>query len=163
VLGALIYPALVTLIAALVVGALVFYVIPQVVAVYQQSRQSLPWLTRSLIAFTGFARETGGFWVFGAVLATIAGAFALKVPRWREAAQRWLIEMPVVGPLAVAIDSARFSSPDRRPRCCARSTRRRESSGCCLCDGRRRRRSIGFAPGSHSIVPSGRRACSRPW
>ena len=45
VLGALIYPALVTLIAALVVGALVFYVIPQVVAVYQQSRQTLPWLT----------------------------------------------------------------------------------------------------------------------
>ena len=47
---ALIYPALVTVIALAVIAVLLVYVVPQVVSVYQQSRQTLPWLTRALIA-----------------------------------------------------------------------------------------------------------------
>src|SRR5215831_6910809 len=40
---ALIYPALVTVVALAVIATLLLYVVPQVVAVYQQSRQTLPW------------------------------------------------------------------------------------------------------------------------
>jgi len=47
---ALIYPVLVTLIALAVILVLLTYVVPQVVSVYQQSRQTLPWLTQALIA-----------------------------------------------------------------------------------------------------------------
>ena len=47
---ALIYPALVTIIAIGVIAVLVTYVVPQVVSVYQQSRQTLPLLTQALIA-----------------------------------------------------------------------------------------------------------------
>ena len=43
---ALIYPVLVAVIAIAVITALMFYVVPQVVAVFQQSRQALPWLTQ---------------------------------------------------------------------------------------------------------------------
>jgi general secretion pathway protein F len=45
---ALIYPMLVTVIALAVVAVLLVYVVPQVVSVYQQSRQTLPWLTQAL-------------------------------------------------------------------------------------------------------------------
>ena len=51
---ALIYPALVTVIAFGVIAVLVTYVVPQVVSVYQQSRQTLPWLTQALIATQRF-------------------------------------------------------------------------------------------------------------
>ena len=47
---ALIYPALVTVIALAVIAVLLVYVVPQIVSVYQQSRQTLPWLTQALIA-----------------------------------------------------------------------------------------------------------------
>ena len=50
VILALIYPALVTVIAFGVIAVLLVYVVPQVVSVYQQSRQTLPWLTQALIA-----------------------------------------------------------------------------------------------------------------
>ena len=59
---ALIYPALVTIIALGVIAVLLTYVVPQVVSVYQQSRQTLPLLTRALIATSAFFRATGWLW-----------------------------------------------------------------------------------------------------
>ena len=53
---ALIYPALITVIAMAVIATLLLYVVPQIVAVYQQSRQTLPFLTRALIATSDFLR-----------------------------------------------------------------------------------------------------------
>jgi len=47
---ALLYPALVTFVAICVVAGLLVYVVPQIVQVFQQSRQSLQLLTRGLIA-----------------------------------------------------------------------------------------------------------------
>jgi general secretion pathway protein F len=110
VITALIYPALVTVIAAGVVAALVFYVMPQVVAVYQQGHQSLPWLTRAMIAFAGFVRETGWAWAIVAVVLLAGAAAALRRPVARAAADRLAMRLPVVGRLVVAIDSARFAS-----------------------------------------------------
>src|SRR4029079_4452438 len=60
---ALIYPALVTVIAIGVIAVLVTYVVPQVVSVYQQSRQTLPLLTQALIATSDFLRATGWLWL----------------------------------------------------------------------------------------------------
>ncbi|HET9763187.1 MAG TPA: type II secretion system F family protein, partial [Casimicrobiaceae bacterium] len=61
--AALIYPALVTVIALAVIATLLLYVVPQIVAVYEQSRQTLPWLTRALIASSDFLRATGWYWL----------------------------------------------------------------------------------------------------
>ena len=66
---ALIYPALVTLIAFGVIAVLVTYVVPQVVSVYQQSRQTLPLLTQALIATSAFFRATGWLWLAAVVVA----------------------------------------------------------------------------------------------
>ncbi len=63
---ALIYPALVTLIAFAVIAVLLVYVVPQVVSVYQQSRQTLPWLTQALIAVSDFFRATWWAWLAAA-------------------------------------------------------------------------------------------------
>jgi general secretion pathway protein F len=76
--AALIYPALVTLIALAVIATLLLYVVPQIVAVYQQSRQTLPWLTRALIASSDFARATAWYWLGVAVAIALAWTFSLR-------------------------------------------------------------------------------------
>ena len=110
VILALIYPAVVTVIAFGVIAVLLAYVVPQVVSVYQQSRQTLPWLTQALIATSAFFRATGWFWLAGLVVACIAFALALRRPAFRARWHAGLLRTPVVGRLLRSLDTARFAS-----------------------------------------------------
>jgi general secretion pathway protein F len=107
---ALIYPAIVTLVAFLVVGVLLTYVVPQVVAVFEQSRQALPWLTRALIMVSDLARST---WWIGLLL-VLAGAFVarhlLSIESIRLRWHRFLLPLPVIGRLRSGLSSARFAN-----------------------------------------------------
>ena len=107
---ALIYPALVTAIALAVIAVLLAYVVPQVVSVYQQSRQTLPWLTQALIAMSGFFRATGWYWLAGIVVAFAAFAVANRRAAFRSRWHASLLRTPVAGRLIAAIDTARFAS-----------------------------------------------------
>lgn len=109
VLQATIYPALVVLVASAVVGALMLYVVPQVVAVFQNGRQELPLLTQLLIATSDLLRLTWPGLAVGAALALWTGRRAWRRETFREALQHRLMRLPVIGRLAVAIDSARLA------------------------------------------------------
>jgi general secretion pathway protein F len=107
---ALLYPILVTIVALAIVTGLLVYVVPQVVQVFQQSRQSLPLLTRALIALSDFLR---GAWPY--LVAIIVGAIAAwRVTLRRDAARlRWhavLLRMPWVGSLIRGVNTSRFAS-----------------------------------------------------
>ena len=107
---ALIYPALVTVIALAVIATLLLYVVPQIVAVYQQGRQTLPWLTRALIASSDFVRATGWYWLGLLVVVTVTVSLLLRHERWRERWQALLLATPVVGSVLSGLDTARFAS-----------------------------------------------------
>ena len=107
---ALIYPALVTIIALGVIAVLLTYVVPQVVSVYQQSRQTLPLLTRALIATSAFFRATGWFWAAALAIAAAAGAIGWRIEAVRARAHAWLLRVPGAGRLASSLDAARYSS-----------------------------------------------------
>jgi general secretion pathway protein F len=107
---ALIYPALVTVVAIAVIAVLVTYVVPQVVSVYQQSRQTLPLLTQGLIAVSGFFRATGWLWLAIATLAVIAMSMALRRERPRARIHAAVLRLPGVGRLAASLDTARYAS-----------------------------------------------------
>lgn len=107
---ALIYPALVTLVAAGVIGVLLVYVVPQVVSVYQQSRQMLPFLTRALIATSGFFRATGWYWLVALVVAAAALAWRWRFDSFRARVHAWLLRVPGAGRLAASLDCARYAS-----------------------------------------------------
>ena len=107
---ALVYPALVTLVAAGVIAVLVVYVVPQVVAVYEHSRQTLPWLTRALIAVSGFLRATIWLWAALAIAVPVAFAFAMRNAALRARWHALLLRVPGVGRLAASLDTARFAS-----------------------------------------------------
>jgi general secretion pathway protein F len=107
---ALLYPAIVASVALMIVIGLLTYVVPQVVEVFQNSRQELPLLTRALL------------WLSGALqgnLLVVAGAVAILIVLARAAWSReslralWqarLLRLPVIGPLLLGIGTARVAS-----------------------------------------------------
>jgi general secretion pathway protein F len=107
---ALIYPALVTIVALGVIAVLLTYVVPQVVSVYQQSRQTLPLLTQGLIAVSAFFRATAWLWLALATAAVAALWIALKRERSRERIHAAWLAVPGVGRLAASLDTARYAS-----------------------------------------------------
>jgi general secretion pathway protein F len=109
-LAAATYPAIVTLIAVGVVLFLMTYVVPQVVEVFEQTRQALPWPTRLLLAVSAFLRSFGVWLLLGAVAAAIAVRAALKREATRAAWDRALLGLPLLGRIVRGVDSARFAS-----------------------------------------------------
>jgi general secretion pathway protein F len=107
---ALIYPALITVISIAVVIVLLTYVVPQVVAVYEHTRQTLPWLTRALIQTSAFLRATGIYWLIGGVLAVLGFSVALRNIGFREVVHRFWLHMPGIGRLLQTLETARFAS-----------------------------------------------------
>jgi len=108
--AALIYPALITVIALAVIATLLLYVVPQIVAVYQQSRQALPFLTRALIATSDFLRTTGIYWLVALALLIVGAVLLLRSDRWRERWHALLLRAPVAGSVLRGLDTARFAS-----------------------------------------------------
>ena len=107
---ALVYPAIVLAVALIVVGALLVYVLPQVIQVFQHAHQQLPWLTRALIALSVFLQATWIGWVVAFVLAAIVLRIALKRPASRAAIHRSLWRAPMVGRILRHLDAARLAS-----------------------------------------------------
>jgi general secretion pathway protein F len=107
---ALLYPALVTVVAVAIVSGLLVYVVPQVVQVFQQSRQSLPLLTRGLILLSDFLRVAWPYLGAIAVGAALAARWALGRPALRMAWDGALLRAPWLGTLLRGADTARFAA-----------------------------------------------------
>lgn len=110
VMLAMIYPALVSMVAVLVVVGLLTYVVPQVVQVFENSKQALPLLTRALIGLSAFLRATGIFWLIAMVIALMVGQRLLRQPVWRWRFDRFLLRVPVIGRIIRGLNAARLAS-----------------------------------------------------
>ncbi len=110
VMLAFIYPALVTLVAVTVVTFLLVYVVPQVTRVFENTGQTLPVITRVLIAISDFVRGGGWWWFIAIALALIAFRVALREPHLRSRWHHFLLRLPLVGRLLRGTNAARLSS-----------------------------------------------------
>ena len=106
---ALFYPAILTAMALLVTIALLAYVVPEVVQVFEGIGQELPWLTRTLIAVSDGLRDYGLWMLLGLVLAGMAAGWLLKKPGPRTAWHRVILRMPLAGRMARGMNTARFA------------------------------------------------------
>lgn len=107
---ALIYPAIISVVAFLVVLALLTFVVPQVVSVFRDTHQTLPLLTRALLASSGALRAYGIYLLVLAVLAVLGFRRALRRPDFRFRFQRALLRLPLLGRLLRAVNTARLAS-----------------------------------------------------
>jgi len=108
--AALIYPTIVSVVAFLVIAVLLTYVVPQVVAVFEHSRQSLPWLTRILISVSDAARASVWIVLLGIVVASFLAARLLALEPVRARWHRFLLDLPMIGGLRKGLSTARFAN-----------------------------------------------------
>ncbi|HNC81169.1 MAG TPA: type II secretion system F family protein, partial [Rhodocyclaceae bacterium] len=93
-----------------VIVGLMTYVVPQVVSVFQQSKQALPLLTRALIAASAVLRDWGWLMVLALIGAFAAGRVALREPHLKRRWDAWLLRLPVLGRHLRTLDATRFAS-----------------------------------------------------
>ncbi|MEN9398776.1 MAG: hypothetical protein RLZ81_3306, partial [Pseudomonadota bacterium] len=109
-IGAALYPGIVTVVAIVIVVFLVSYVVPQVANVFAGSKRALPLLTTLMLGLSAAVRNH--VWLI--LLAIIMGAVGARLA-WANANFRmkfdagWL-RLPVLGKLARGYNAARFAS-----------------------------------------------------
>ncbi len=104
------YPAIVTVVAFLIVIFLLTYVVPQIVSVFANTKQKLPFLTTVMLGVSDFVRLYG--WIV--LLAVVALAFAwhraLKNPEIKMRWHTWLLNAPLYGRFERSLNTSRFAS-----------------------------------------------------
>ena len=108
-IGASLYPAIVSLIAVVIVIFLVTYVVPQVASVFAGSKRALPFLTVAMLAVSGFVRTWGWLVALAAAAAGAGLALGLRHEGFRERFDAAWLTLPLVGRLARGYNAARFA------------------------------------------------------
>ncbi len=108
--AAALYPAIVTLVAIVIVMFLVGYVVPQVANVFAGTKRALPFLTVAMLALSSLVRNYGWAVLGAMILIAIGGRFALKNEGFREKFDAATLNIPIVGRLARDYNAARFAS-----------------------------------------------------
>ena len=108
-IGAALYPAIVSLVAVAIVIFLVTYVVPQVASVFAGGKRALPFLTSAMLAVSAFVRGWG--WLVG--LGVVGGVLTLLQMRrndaFRERFDAFWLTLPLIGRLARGYNAARFA------------------------------------------------------
>jgi general secretion pathway protein F len=107
---AMIYPFILVGVAIAVVVALMVFVVPELIGIFAHSNRELPLLTRGLIASSDFLRDYG-IWLLLIVVVLVVGARRLLQNRRRKLRwHRFLLRVPGLSRLLIALDTARFAS-----------------------------------------------------
>ncbi len=107
---AMIYPVILFVMAIGVVTLLMVFVVPDVVKVFDNQGQTLPGITRALIATSDFIVNRGFLLLALVVLAAFLVRSALARPATRLAWHRILLKLPLVGRLTRTSNTAQFAS-----------------------------------------------------
>ncbi|WP_431275331.1 type II secretion system inner membrane protein GspF [Variovorax ureilyticus] len=108
--GAALYPAIVTVVAIVIVVFLVSYVVPQVANVFAGTKRALPILTVGMLAISDFVRNYGWLMLGAIILAAVGGRVALSRAALREKFDAAWLNLPLVGKLSRGYNAARFAS-----------------------------------------------------
>lgn len=108
--GAMIYPVILMLMSFAIIMGLMTYVVPDIVKVFANTDQALPWITQALMATSDFIRN---YWMYMLVLGAL-GVFLLgrflRTDAGHYTLDRFILKLPLFGKLSRGINSARFAS-----------------------------------------------------
>jgi general secretion pathway protein F len=108
--GAALYPAIVTLVAIAIVMFLVTYVVPQVAHVFAGSKKALPLLTVLMIGLSDFVRSYLWLMLIAMVIIAVIARWALSKPVFRQQFDAAWLTLPILGKLSRSFNTARFAS-----------------------------------------------------
>jgi type II secretory pathway component PulF len=108
--GAMLYPALVTLVSAATLAVMFLYLLPKLSVLYADLGQELPGPTRFLIELSAFL-QAHGIWLLLGLLAVVAGFswFHSRSPRLQRAVALGLLRVPFIGRIILNREIVRFA------------------------------------------------------
>jgi general secretion pathway protein F len=109
VLGAMLYPIVLSVLSFIIVSILLVVVVPKVVAVFESQHATLPFLTRLLIGTSDFLRDWGFALLAGVIGLVWLARLRLKNPAVRSRFDLFKLRLPLVGRLVRGINTARFT------------------------------------------------------
>lgn len=109
-LGAALYPAIVSLVALAIVVFLMTSVVPQVAGVFAGTKRQLPALTVGMLAISDGVRQWGWLMLVVLVMAITGFRMALRQSSFRLRFDAAWLRMPIVGRLARGYNSSRFAA-----------------------------------------------------
>ncbi len=109
VMGAMLYPLVLSAMCFAIISILLAYVVPKVVQVFENSRTKLPLMTRALVSLSDLIRHYGVWILLGLVLGAVLFARWQKNPDNRRRVHRWLLRLPLMGKLLRGFNTARFT------------------------------------------------------
>ncbi len=108
--GAMIYPIILTLLSVAVIGVLMIFVVPDLVSMFNHTKQELPALTKIVIATSEFFSEKWWTLIVGLIVVIVGWRQLLKSPERRKVWHRIVLKLPFISGFVVAMDTARFAS-----------------------------------------------------
>lgn len=108
--SAALYPAIVSIVAVLIVLFLMAYVVPQVAQVFGNSKRALPLLTVVMLEVSRFVRDYGWMLAAGLVAGGALIRLILAQPTMRIRFDAMWLTLPILGRLSRTYNAARFAS-----------------------------------------------------
>jgi len=107
--AALIYPALLSVMALGMVIALMVVIVPRLIEQFDVFDAKLPWLTQVVIAMSDFVRSYGIVLVVAVAVAVFAFLRLRRLPGVRRRMDQFWLSLPLVGSLVRTVSAARFA------------------------------------------------------
>jgi general secretion pathway protein F len=109
VVGAMLYPLVLTIMCFTIVSILLTYVVPKVVDVFEANHAKLPLATRVLVAISSFLRNYGIWLVIAIAVAAFVFWRSLKSRNTRRRVHQWLLNLPLMGRIVRGVNTASFT------------------------------------------------------
>ncbi len=107
--AALIYPAVLGVMAAGMIIAMMLFVVPRLVEQFDLFDADLPLITRLVIGLSETLQSHGLWIAVGLAMLAVAVARAIRLPAIRRSLDRYSLSIPVVGPLNRTVCAGRFA------------------------------------------------------
>lgn len=109
-LGAALYPMIVSVVALAIVMFLLAYVVPQVASVFAGSKRALPLLTEIMLTISAGVRNYGWLMLLALLLIAVGARLAWSGAAFRQKFDALWLRLPIIGRLARGYNAARFAS-----------------------------------------------------
>ncbi len=106
---ALVYPVILTVVSILIVIALMAYVVPKVVQVFDDTGQTLPYLTQIMIKISDFIVNYGYIVAIALVIFAMLFSMAIRQPKPQLVFHRFILRFPLTRRLSTSLNTSRMA------------------------------------------------------
>ncbi|MCK5902385.1 MAG: type II secretion system inner membrane protein GspF [Cocleimonas sp.] len=106
---ALVYPVILTFLSIAIVAGLLGFIVPQIVAVFENMGQQLPVMTRMIIAMSDFIIAYGIHIFIAIVILVMTFKKMITIPKWEYRYHNLLLRIPGIKKMVRGLNTARFA------------------------------------------------------